>query len=422
MFAQSVLNCYNFDKWRFALKKKLKPFVAFLLLFICVLVCGCDQTELLENPLVTKTTDFSAWEYYYQVDNLQNQLQQSAIGCIGEQSDNKSLETDIKKYVSIISNNQNILDIIRDCMATIDCFENRDKSVIFDFENLKNYKIELVSGNTYRVTYDHIFNRCIDKDFDDDVDNLVYEIPIQTTLDITLEKGENNVFNVKSVVKNCVLSPLGSAFEQTKTENGKTITIKRTIESTAVTSPKKYTQVTVNASKIVKNASGVVEKTYEHESKYFLKHNGHFYLQDTVKIEDNVSSQQTLRMDNSFSNITIIFNKQTGYLSYDLKCYLEGQLSANGEIYFQGNNKYVSKQVVSVTPTADGKPMGLNQSFVLESKLQSDNASQKLIFGKGIEIKLANQNMNTFAVHSASDGNSIVLSFKDKKANLEFFG
>lgn len=404
------------------MKKILKPFVAFLLLFVCVLVCGCDQTELPENPLVTKATDFSAWEYYYQVDNLQNQLQQSAIGCVGEQSDNKSLETDIKKYVSIISNNQNVLNVVRDCMATIDCFENREKSVIFDFENLKNYKIELVSGNTYRVTYDHIFTRCIDKNFDNDVDKLVFEIPVQTTLDITLEKGENNVFNIKSIVKNCVLSPLGSAVEQTQTKDGKNIITKRTIETTSVTSPKKYIQVTINASKTVENSSGVVEKTYEHESKYFLKQNGHFYLQDTVKIDGNVSSQQTLRMDNSFSNTTVIFNKQTGYFAYDLKCHLEGQLSANGEIYFQGNNKYVSKQVVNVTPTADGKPLGLNQSFVLESRLQSEGASQKLILGKGIDIKLATQNMNTFAVHSAGDGNSVVLSFKEKKANLEFFG
>jgi len=404
------------------LKKILKPFVAFLLLFVCVLVCGCDQSTLPQNPLVTKACDFSAWEYYFQVDNLQNQLQQSAIGCVGEQSDNKSLESDIKKYVSLVSNNQNVLDVVRDCMATIDCFENREKSVIFDFENLKNYKIELVSGNTYRVTYDHIFSRCIDKNFDNDVDRLVYEIPIQTTLDITLEKGENNVFNIRSIVKNCVLSSLGSAFEQTRTQDGKTVETKRTIESTEVTSPKRYTQVTLNASKTVKNSSGAVEKTYERESKYFLKQNGHFYLQDTVKIDGIVSSQQTLRMDNSFSNVTVIFNKQTGYLAYDLKCYLEGQLSVNGEIYFQGNNKYLSKQVVSVTPAADGKPLGLNQSFVLESKLQSEGASQKLIFGKGIELKLAAQNMGTFAVHSASDGNSVVLSFKDKKAKLEFFG
>ena len=64
----------------------------------------------------------------------------------------------------------------------------------------------------------------------------------------------------------------------------------------------------------------------------------------------------------------------------------------------------------------------MNQSFVLESRLQSEGASQKLILGKGIDIKLATQNMNTFAVHSAGDGNSVVLSFKDKKANLEFFG
>lgn len=404
------------------MKKILKPFVAFLLLFVCVLVCGCDQSTLPQNPLVTKACDFSAWEYYFQVDNLQNQLQQSAIGCVGEQSDNKSLESDIKKYVSLVSNNQNVLDVVRDCMATIDCFENREKSVIFDFENLKNYKIELVSGNTYRVTYDHIFSRCIDKNFDNDVDRLVYEIPIQTTLDITLEKGENNVFNIRSIVKNCVLSSLGSAFEQTRTQDGKTVETKRTIESTEVTSPKRYTQVTLNASKTVKNSSGAVEKTYERESKYFLKQNGHFYLQDTVKIDGIVSSQQTLRMDNSFSNVTVIFNKQTGYLAYDLKCYLEGQLSVNGEIYFQGNNKYLSKQVVSVTPAADGKPLGLNQSFVLESKLQSEGASQKLIFGKGIELKLAAQNMGTFAVHSASDGNSVVLSFKDKKAKLEFFG
>lgn len=404
------------------MKKILKPFVAFLLLFVCVLVCGCDQSTLPQNPLVTKACDFSAWEYYFQVDNLQNQLQQSAIGCVGEQSDNKSLESDIKKYVSLVSNNQNVLDVVRDCMATIDCFENREKSVIFDFENLKNYRIELVSGNTYRVTYDHIFSRCIDKNFDNDVDRLVYEIPVQTTLDITLEKGENNVFNIRSIVKNCVLSSLGSAFEQTQTQDGKTVETKRTIESTEVTSPKRYTQVTINASKTVKKSSGAVEKTYERESKYFLKQNGHFYLQDTVKIDGIVSSQQTLRMDNSFSNVTVIFNKQTGYLAYDLKCYLEGQLSVNGEIYFQGSNKYLSKQVVSVTPAADGKPLGLNQSFVLESKLQSEGASQKLIFGKGIEIKLAAQNMGTFAVHSASDGNSVVLSFKDKKAKLEFFG
>lgn len=394
------------------MKKYVKSFVLFFVALVCFFACGCDQSDLPQNLISTKSTNMSPWEYYYQVDNLQDDIFDDGLDCAKKSSDNLS---DVQNYISILTNNQNITDVLRDCVATIDCFEQRDTSAIFDFENLKNYKIELLSGSTYRVTYDQIFVRCVSKNANQEVDEFVFEVPISVCTDITLSKGENNVYLISSVVKKCTLSGNASGFEQEKTENGKKITNKRTVE--ASTDP--YT-VLLTASQIVKFGN-VVEKAYEHESKYYMK-NGHFYLQDTVKIDGTTSLQQNIRMDNSFSNISIVYNKNIGYMSYDLQCHLEGQLSATGEIYFQGNNKYVEKRVVSVTPTSDGKPLGLGQSFVLETKLQSENASQKLVFGKIVETKLANQDMNTFAVHTVTDGKSAVLTYENNAPSLNFYG
>lgn len=401
------------------LKKFLKTLIAVFVLISCVGLCACDQSEMPENPLVTKVTDFSAWEYYYQVDTLQNDIYQNAVRLA--QSSDKA-KTDVQKYLSIVSNNQNITNVIRDCAATIDCFDKHESSAIFDFDDMPNYKVELVKSNTYRVTYDHLFKRCIVKDANSEVDNLVFEIPIFTTVDITLEKGENNIYAISSIAKNCVLSPYASAFENTQQVDGKTVTTKRQVDIVSVTSPKEYTKVTITASQERKSASGQVEYRYERETKYYLK-SGHFYLQDTVKIDGNTTLQQNLRMDNSFSNTSIAYNPLIGYFAYDIRCHLDGELQATGEIYFQGNNNYFSKQIVSVTTSSDGKPLGVGQSYTLESRLQSAKPSQKLMFGKVSETKLSAQNMNTFGLHTVNDGQSAVFGYdSDNLAVLDFYG
>ena len=150
--------------------------------------------------------------------------------------------------------------------------------------------------------------------------------------------------------------------------------------------------------------------------KYYLENN-HFYLRDVITKDGTIKSQQKFRMDNSFTNISINYKSDIGYLAYDMAYNLNGSMTVYGEIYYQGADKFLAKEFVQVL---NGKPYEIAKNSVTEINFGLQNVLSKTVFGVSSYTNIREQKMNEFAKY-ANETNKIVCLNCGEDINLAFY-
>ena len=391
-------------------------------LCMCVLLAGTILVGCTTNPPASSLTTYishdNIWEYYDEYLNVADNFEKSLMQAVVlTKNDDNIADADAQKYLSVNTNSQYYKNTIRDCVAVIDVFENSEKQALFEFDNASDYMVKHLSSNAgYKVTYNQKIQRNTILEQNAQVDQLIYNVPLCHELTINLEKGDTGVYNIKTILQNITFPESISAFEEiTTNQDGNTVTTKLEVTQNQITTPIEYTQTTLLASQVITNSNGSVLYSYERESKYYLQNN-HFYLRDTTKVDGTLKLQQNIRLDNSYSNVALNYNKQTGNLNYNLTYNLAGSLNLYGEMYYQGKNKFICKEFVNIT---QGTPFGLTQNFITETNY-AEIILTKTVYNVGVYVNIRDQEMQNFAVHT-NDGSSVCAKKAEGKIDLTFY-
>ena len=389
----------------------MKKLFALVLCLISVFIfVGCDNNPN-NSSFTTHVSSENIWEYYYDYINVKENYDNIEKQKVLSLKDKSNIsENDAQKYINTIHNRVFYENIIRDCIVCADVFENDERQVILDFDaNITDYKISQVSNAKYLASYNQIMPRNMIMQGNERVDELIFNVPIKNTLEISITKSDNGIFNIKEAKQTMSFPTEIMAFEETFVdENGNNVVLKLEVEQILVTTPIEYTQTTLTASETVNGPNGVIS-SYSREAKHYYQ-NSNYYLQDTVKINDVIKSQQTFRLNNSYTNVAITYNKDIGYLSYDMTYNLNGKVQIFGEVYYQGAQQYLAKEFFKVI---QGKPFNISQSFVNETNYKTDTYNSKTLYNAVVYVNIRNQEFNKFALPSDGDGSCVYVSVNE---------
>lgn len=378
----------------------------FLSLLFCVLSCslflfGCDKDDYVKN-LVTYAYPDSIVEYFYDLDNAQKTLNQDINALVFEQN----ATSDTKTFLSVANGRNLYFDVVRDCVNIVDTFTNREKYNLYDYSDLQDYQVQEVttssttSGTKYSVSYNQKLSRNIVHNCDQEVDALIYDVPLTTTLTASVTKPSDDIFNLNSVIRGFKFVDDIQPYLENRTDaDGNNVQLKLEVSQLAAGSGSKTYQKTILvATKVVSDPQGNVLSNYEHTSTNTLEGNQQ-YLVDTIKQDGQTLGELKLRMtDNSYPNVAISFIPKTGYFSYELKYNLVGQISVFGECYYQGPNKYLLKEYADVK---QGTPFGISQSFLVETIFDNQQVKTKTKYNPdSVYLNIRNQDINNFASYT----------------------
>lgn len=305
LFAQIHL-CFviiKINKWR----EKKKFFNALLLLICCFLFVGCLDDSNSTKKLTTKQSSYDIWQYYYDLENSNKSMLEIMT---------KNKDESLFEILENDANTHFLSNALRDSIATIDMFDKGESIALFQYDQLKNYKVnELISGKKYNVSYIDCFSRNLIYNSDSDVDKLIFEVGLKMDNEITIEKSDGGVYSVRIVQKASLADDI-QAETKNYSENNNKVCLSRQVSQTEVGSGvNSYVKTIVTATKTIEDPQGNVS-TYKREEEFY-KQGGVSYLKDSVTYGD-VTKVQTFRLDNTFLALFLIkYVPETGYFSYE---------------------------------------------------------------------------------------------------------
>lgn len=366
-----------------------KFFNALLLLICCFLFVGCLDDSNSTKKLTTKQSSYDIWQYYYDLENSNKSMLEIMT---------KNKDESLFEILENDANTHFLSNALRDSIATIDMFDKGESIALFQYDQLKNYKVnELISGKKYNVSYIDCFSRNLIYNSDSDVDKLIFEVGLKMDNEITIEKSDGGVYSVRIIQKAGLVDDI-QAETKNYSENNNKVCLSRQVSQTEVGSGvNSYVKTIVTATKTIEDPQGNVS-TYKREEEFY-KQGGVSYLKDSVTYGD-VTKVQTFRLDNTFSSIFIKYVPETGYFSYEMSYNLNGRLKLYGEVYFQGFGSFIEKVFLEII---QGEPFGIKNSFVLQKNIIQNDFFIKASFKNAKNFDLKEQNMETFAVYNGEE-------------------
>lgn len=378
----------------------MKRFFCFLcLLLCCIMFAGCTQPEDDVLKLTTKESQLDAWGYYNEYFEFQSSISDQIKDCSNQ------------TFLSQHEKENTIQNALTNVFAVVDCYEHVDHVAYFDFENMKNYKIqEINSKRTYTITYDQRLERNLLVGGDEEVDNLIFDVLISNQVKANVSKNVAGVYTFKLTQNISVPTEIEDFEEERNLPNGNIEKVSMICEEVVIGSGETaYVKTILTAEKSVKNQNGALISSYKRKSEFFKK-SGSYYLNETV-ISGSTEKTKTIRLENIFSNITVSYNKEVGSIVYKIPYDVDGKLEVNGEIYLVEDDVFYVKENLKLV---SGNPFGYEKSQVLEKTGTSTAFKLKYFLGKNDPTALRDVNIKTFADQYSSQ-NTYCAEFENNK-------
>lgn len=392
------------------MKKFGKVFIFVIL--ISFMLVGCDGlVKTTIRPLETVSTELSIWEFYNQIENSCGAVREDFFA-VSDKS-----PALYKELFDVYDNQKNITRILRDGMAVLDLFYSTQTEALYSYDSLHNYTVqkdETIARNGYRITYGENLDWHKVASGDSVVDNLFAKLILPLQVETRISTNNAGGYTLDMTQK--------ASYPTNAVEIEGTIPADSTTQG--VTTRYVYSHNTTSTyftAQIEKKESSVENEwttSYKREIR-IEKINNITFLTSKVTFGDGTISEKTYRLDQIIQGISLAYNATIGKLEWIINYSGRGQLRIDGEVYFQGTNKFLIKEkydLIIATPS----PYSFKQSFTIEHNIDGATYKMKYFPGQILYTPIANMNILKLGVY---DDEIIALTFHKslQSPNIQYY-
>ncbi len=380
--------------------KNLKKILSLIFMFLFTYVlAGCDLTGSTYIALQPKATSYSAWENY---DTIDKGYYNFILDLKKVNETDKSLP-EYDALCSTLDNRGRISSLLRNCLVAIDSFESKSNFTVFDFPNFQNFQIVKFDSKNYDISYKEYFKYNIISNPNPEVDALIFNNPISFVTNAkNITKNDLGFYTIE--INDAPIEEEPGQFLSGVTE----LDYSRIVEGNTIQTTRTFTQdstrTIITAKQTIKNSVGTELESYERIADFRLSANVRT-LTSTVtrKIGGSTINYpiKTYRLNQNIKDITLLYDKEKGYLSWDFSYSItgQGQFNCFGESYNLGTKKHLVKEYVRIlTPTFT--PYNFNSSFTYEFSIDGSYFYFKLLTGEREYVNIIDQDISKFAKYN----------------------
>ncbi len=394
------------------MKKKFLKVLA-LIFLVPVLLTGCiTLVRSSYKEFSPVETDLSVWGFYGFMDNGKQSILSEYETLRGTSKNGYS------ELYDYFDNQKPLYDALRIGVTAVDLknqtSSQQGKEIYFEFDDMKDYIIT-GTGNQYNIKFKQAisYNNFPNRDFT--VDNILerlyfnYEIKVAVSA-VSSSRDQSNIsFSSYSVTEPSAQDLLTAKadFDRVVIEGDG----KQTEYILQYNTVSNYFEVT--ASKI-ETQNDIETSRYEKSIKLIrgsdisvkLNYNNGFGIQQKEK---------KLPITNPIKGFTLTFNQTEGYLGWNMTYNFGGEIKYSGESYYQGNKKFILKEVFDVVNL---NTMSFASSAINEIKFDDVDFAFKMLKGNRFS-SLKTQNILKVGLY---DGEPQAFVFnKDKTLQVAVF-
>lgn len=369
------------------MKKKFIKVLA-MLLFVPVLLTGCiTLVRSSYKEFSAVETELSAWGFYGNVDKGRQAILTEYEFLRGTNT------TGYGEYYNYLDSQKPLYDMLRIGVTAVELKSQTSsqsgRESFFDFEDMQGYTIKR-EGTTDQytinfkrpLTYGNLSSRDFKVDSVFDKIYFTYEVKVSVTA-VSSARGQSNI-SVRSFVitppTQAEIDAVKSSFNKDEIETEKTTTYNLTSQVTS-------NIVEISASKI-EVVGGEQTSTYTKTVKFTRGSN--ITIKSTLQNSFGTQEKESrLPATNPINGFSVTYNQIEGYLGWNMTHTFGGEVKYYGEAYFQGNKKFLVKEVFDVVGL---NAMGFASSIVNEVRLDDTDFYLKTIRGNSF-TSLKTQNV-----------------------------
>lgn len=389
------------------MKKKFFKVLAIIFL-VPVFLTGCiTLVSSSQKDFSAVETDLSVWGFYGFVDKGRQNLKAEYEALRGT---SKNGYDELYDY---LDNQQPLYDVLRVGITAVDLKNQTSsqtgKEAYFEFDDMKDYQITRDGvSDQYTIKYKKSisYNNFPNRDFtvDQILERLYFNYDIKVAVGAVSSARDQSNISFRSYA---VTEPSQTSLAEAKASFDRIVPGEDGRQT-------EYKLEHITESNYVEIKASKVETQNQDETLRYEKSIKLTRGTDiSVKLSyydgyETITKEKKLPVTNPIRGFTVNFNQTEGYLGWNITYGFGGEIKFSGESYFQGNKKFLLKEMFEVVNT---NAMNFASSVINEIKFDGTDFAFKMLKGNTF-TSIKTQNLLKIAVYD-SEPQAYIFS-KDK--------